>query len=138
MDQHCPRIVLTYSSKMWLRLSGTLRSVEWWLVQTFQDNLSFPSRRLTNCLSSLTSLSLKMGLLGCPETSAQYYHSTLRIIPAECRYYLNRGGNLKSCTAKWEIAEMTVGRGGKINFPVSVEMYTWFIQNITKIESHWL
>jgi hypothetical protein len=108
------------------------------LVQTLQDNLSFPSWRVTNSWSYWTSLFLKMGLLDCPETSAKYYNSTLRNVPEERRCYLHRGGNLNSRTAKLEWAEMTVGRGGKINFLVSVEMYTWYIQNITALESHWL
>jgi hypothetical protein len=38
---------------------------------------------------------LKMGSIGCPETSVQNYHSTLRNIPEEGRYHLYRGGSLK-------------------------------------------
>jgi hypothetical protein len=42
--------------------------------------------------------SLKMGTMGCPKTSLQNYHSTLRNIPEERRPHLHRGGSLKSGT----------------------------------------
>jgi hypothetical protein len=47
---------------------------------------------------------LKMGPIGCPETSVQNYHSTLRNIPEERRYHLHRGGSLKSDMAKLIVA----------------------------------
>jgi hypothetical protein len=37
-----------------------------------------------------------MGPIGCSETSAQNYHSTLRNVPEEGRRHLHRGGSLKS------------------------------------------
>jgi len=39
---------------------------------------------------------LKTGPMGCPETSVQNYHHTLRNIPGEHRYRSPRGGSLKS------------------------------------------
>jgi hypothetical protein len=39
---------------------------------------------------------LKMGPIGCPETSVHNYHSTLRNIRDERRCQLHRGGSLKS------------------------------------------
>jgi hypothetical protein len=46
-----------------------------------------------------TSWPLKMGPIGCPETSVQNCHSTLRNIPKEGRPHLHRGGSLKSRNA---------------------------------------
>jgi hypothetical protein len=40
---------------------------------------------------------LKVGLTGCPETSASIYLCTLRNISEERRYNLHRDGSLKSC-----------------------------------------
>jgi hypothetical protein len=48
-------------------------------VSTFRDNQSVPS--------SWVKKSLKMGLIGCPETSVQDYLSTLRNISEERRFY---------------------------------------------------
>ena len=39
---------------------------------------------------------LKMGPMGCPETSVRNYHSTPRDIPKELKSHLYRGGRLKS------------------------------------------
>jgi len=39
---------------------------------------------------------LKMGPIGCTETSVRNYHHTLRNITEERRYHLLRGGSLKS------------------------------------------
>jgi hypothetical protein len=47
-------------------------------------------------ISSLTSWLWKMGMIGCPETSVQNYHSTLRNIPEERKSYLHLGGSPKS------------------------------------------
>jgi hypothetical protein len=47
-------------------------------------------------LSSWTSWPLKMGPIGCLETSVQNCHSTLRNIPEERRSHLHHGGSLKS------------------------------------------
>jgi hypothetical protein len=43
--------------------------------------------------------SLKMGPIGCPETSLTNYHSTLRKIPEECISHLHRSRSLKSWVA---------------------------------------
>jgi hypothetical protein len=43
-----------------------------------------------------TSWPLKMGLINCPETSLQNYHSPLRNILEERESHLHRGGSLTS------------------------------------------
>jgi hypothetical protein len=53
------------------------------LLPTFRDNVSVPSSRVKK--SKKPSWLLKMGPIGCPETSVQSYHSTLRNIAEECR-----------------------------------------------------
>jgi hypothetical protein len=65
-------------------------------VPTFRDNLSVPwkVKKKTFFLDLLT---LEDGPTGCPETSIQTYHSTLRNIPEERRSHLHHGGSLKSC-----------------------------------------
>jgi len=46
---------------------------------------------------------LKMGPIGCPETSVRNYHDTLRCISEERKSHLLRGGSLKSRTeATWK------------------------------------
>jgi len=40
--------------------------------------------------------SLKMGAVGCPETSVWNYHTMLRNIPEKRRSHLHRGGSLSS------------------------------------------
>ena len=45
------------------------------------------------------SSDLKMGPIGCPETSVQNYHPTLRNTPEERRSHLHDGGSLKSRSA---------------------------------------
>jgi hypothetical protein len=50
-------------------------------VPTFRDNISIPSSRVKT--SNWNSWPLKMGPIGCPETSVQNYHSTLCNIPEE-------------------------------------------------------
>jgi hypothetical protein len=54
-------------------------------LPTFRDNVSVPYSRGKNGFSSWTSWPLKTGPIGCPETSVQNYHSTLRNIPEERR-----------------------------------------------------
>jgi len=46
-------------------------------LPTFRDNLSVPSLRARN---------LKMGPIGCPETSGRNYHYTLHNTPQETRF----------------------------------------------------
>jgi hypothetical protein len=47
----------------------------------FRDNLSGSSSRL----NKMDFWPLKIGLIGCPETSVRNYHYTLRNIPEEIR-----------------------------------------------------
>ena len=44
---------------------------------------------------------MKMGPMGCPETSVRQYHYTPRIIPQERRSLLHRGGSLNSRDVKF-------------------------------------
>ena len=55
-----------------------------------------PSSRVIVSTSGGLTWPLKMGPIGCPETSVRSYQSTLRKIPEESRYHLHRGGSLKS------------------------------------------
>jgi hypothetical protein len=52
-----------------------------WLMGHFSE----ASQEIQEGLSSWISWPLKMGPIGCPETSVRNYHSTLRIIPEERR-----------------------------------------------------
>jgi hypothetical protein len=47
-------------------------------------------------VQGLTALTLKVGPIGCPETSVQNYHSSLRKITEERRYHFYGGGSLNS------------------------------------------
>jgi hypothetical protein len=76
-----------------LRPSGMLRSVDWYLP-TFRDNLSVQSSR-DQQFQAATTLSLKTGPIGCPETSVRNYQYILCNSPEERRSHLQRGGNLK-------------------------------------------
>jgi hypothetical protein len=52
---------------------------------------------------------LKMGPLGCPETSVRNYHCKLRNIPEERRSHLLRGGSLISQTFQiWKLTSWYV------------------------------
>jgi hypothetical protein len=66
-------------------------------VPSFRDHLSVPSSRFKK------SWPLKMGPIGCPETSVQNYHSTLSNIPEERRSHEHRGESLRSCTSVTEL-----------------------------------
>jgi hypothetical protein len=46
--------------------------------------------------STWTASPLKMGPVGCPETSVKPYSSKLRKIPKDHRFNLHRGASLKS------------------------------------------
>ena len=52
-----------------------------WLMGHFSE----ASQEIQEDISSWISLPLKMGPIGCPETSVRNYHYTLRNIPEECR-----------------------------------------------------
>ena len=59
-------------------------------VPTFRDNVTVPSSRVKHSEKNLdhsspTAWTLKMGLLGCPETSVRNYYSALRKIPEDRR-----------------------------------------------------
>ena len=65
-------------------------------LPTFRDILSVPSSRVTNARSSLYSWPLKMGSIGCPETSVRNYHHSQRNSPEELSSCLLRSVSLKS------------------------------------------
>ena len=76
-----------------LRSYEMLRSVDWYLP-TFRDNLSIPSSRGKQW-QAVATLPLKIGPIGCPETSVRNYQYVLCNIPEKRRSHLQRGGNLK-------------------------------------------
>jgi hypothetical protein len=55
------------------------------------------------------SRTLKMGPIGCPESSVRNYYCTLRKIPQEHRCHLNRRGSLKSRVVGSMSQEVTFG-----------------------------
>jgi hypothetical protein len=66
-------------------------------LQTFRNNLSVLSSKLKKSMKNnlfSTSLPLKMGPLGCPETSVRHYHCTRCNNPEEHRSRLRHGGRL--------------------------------------------
>jgi hypothetical protein len=78
-------------------------------LTNFRDNLSVPSSRVKNprrtvtfpmgctfCDFRFNSLLLKMGPIGCPETSVRNHHYSLRNNPKERSSHLLRDGSLKS------------------------------------------
>jgi hypothetical protein len=52
-------------------------------IPTFWDNVSVPSSRVKSLTVISDSWHLKMGHIGCPETSVYNYHTTPRNIPEE-------------------------------------------------------
>ena len=62
---------------------------------TYRSHLQV-SRSKRRKLYSRTSWPVKMRQIGCPETSAQNYHSSLRNIPDKLRPHLHGGRILKS------------------------------------------
>jgi hypothetical protein len=59
--------------------------VYWRFGTTYRSNLQASRSHEVQVLSSWTSWSLKIGPIGCPKTSAEDYHSTLRNILEERR-----------------------------------------------------
>jgi len=60
-------------------------------VPTFRDNLSGPIFKV-----QADPLPLKMGPIGCPETSVTDYQTMLRKSPKERKSHSHRGGTLNS------------------------------------------
>ena len=65
-------------------------------LPTFRDNLSFPCWRLKKFIS----WPLKIGPVGCPETSVRNYHCLLRNSLEERMSHTHRDGSLKSRMTK--------------------------------------
>ena len=65
-----------------------------------QRAVAIPSSS-SSFLSCLDSWPLKMGPIGCPETSVRNCHFTLRDSPEQRRSHLFRGGSLKSHTIQF-------------------------------------
>ena len=63
------------------------RSVNY--LPTFRDNLSVPSSRTLKL-----GPTLKMEPIGCPETSVNYYHYSLRDSSEERSYHVHLGVNI--------------------------------------------
>jgi hypothetical protein len=93
----------------WWQSSNTSRRQYNHSVHMSEENVKVVSRTnhhphnsLYNCVrrcsrhSSWTARPLKMGPIGCPETSVSNYQSTLCNIPEERRSYLHRDGSLKT------------------------------------------
>ena len=70
--------------------------IPYWRFGTRYRSHLQESRSLSSCTSSYTSWPLKMGLIGCPETSARSYHSARRNISEERRSCVQPCGRLKS------------------------------------------
>ena len=87
--------VSTHTLEIWA-LSKFYSARNGTFLLAFRDNLSVPSSRVRD--SSWSVLPLKMGPIGCPQTSVRKCHSTLSKIPKERRSHSHRGGSLKvSC-----------------------------------------
>ena len=87
-------ILTSYGS---LHACKVFRAAPFWAVT--QRVVAIPYRRLRNNLSVpcfLDSWPLKMGQIGCLETSMRYYQYWLRHNPEERSSHLLRGGSLKS------------------------------------------
>ena len=67
-------------------LSGHYAESSGNFLLTFRESLSVPS----------SGAKMKMGPIGCSETSVMNYHYSLRNNPEERRSHLRRGGSLKS------------------------------------------
>jgi len=63
------------------------RSVNY--LPTFRDNLSVPSSRTLK-----VGPTLKMEPIGCPETSVNIYHYSLRDSPEECSFHVHLAVNI--------------------------------------------
>ena len=111
-QQPAQTIVMMNTSRPWdLRSSGFYAALSGSSVPTFQDNLLVASSRVKKSKNKalfLTSWPLKMWFIGCPETSAQNYHSRLRNIPEARRFHLHRGGRPSSGTRLIHYQKFTV------------------------------
>jgi hypothetical protein len=81
--------------------SLTVRTALFWAIT--QRIVVFPYRRFGTTYGSHLQGArnqdywlMKMGMMGCPETSVINYHYTLRNSPEECSYHPIRGGSVKS------------------------------------------
>jgi len=68
-------------------------------LPTFRDKLSVPFSGLKNP-NNKEGETLKMGPIGCGETSVRNDHYSLRNNPEERSAQLLRGGSLRSCTGR--------------------------------------
>jgi len=90
-------------------------------VQTFRSNIAVTFSRVKQS----KSWPLKMGTIGCTETSVRNYQSTLRKIPKESR------SNYKYCHSRTPLIRKLVIRIA--NYPDRLEPSGKFIENSTKI-----
>ena len=81
------RMVVCWTMLRWHRMVVCWTMLRWhrmvvcWTM--FQDNVSVPQDCLTLKDEARTACLLRMGLIGCPETSVTNYHSVRRKIPKE-------------------------------------------------------
>jgi hypothetical protein len=82
--------ISTAASILIFALMGCYVEKSGWNLSTFQDNLSVPSSRTdpsswyhTNYLPHLNCWPLKLGPIGCPETSVNNYKTIQRNVPEE-------------------------------------------------------
>jgi hypothetical protein len=85
----------------------------------FWDNPSVPSSRMSNPRIPffLNTLPLKMGPIGCPETSVRNYHYCLCNSPEERTSRLQRSGSLKS---RISVVCRTLAKIVRLNFHIVV------------------
>jgi hypothetical protein len=67
---------------------------------------------------------MKMGPIGCPETSVKNYHTTLHKISKEGRCYLHRFGILKSCEGEVVTVHAMKFIRGRVTVKVKVRPIT--------------
>ena len=89
--------------------------------------------------SPWASWPLKMGPIGCPETSVRNYHYMLYNIPEERRFHLHRGGGLKSRVAVPYFSTLSHKRHyfrKKLNVKCILIFSTIFIWKISHSKKH--
>jgi len=93
---------------------------------TLWNSPSILSPRVKNLVLYLNSLTVKIGQIGCAETSVRNYHYSLCNNPEECSSHLRRGGSLKSTIRGAGFS----GYGGNLckNFSNFISWITYWLQ----------
>jgi hypothetical protein len=97
-------------------------------VPTFRNNLSVPS----------SAVKKEIGQIGCPETLAQNYDSTLRNAPEERRSHQHRGGSLKLLTYLYLLYYIfhSIFLKNTLNFTHNVITVLWLIYLLKRGEQN--